>query len=903
MAVIFIMAAMPAFAADAVYSTAGATWAQTDDVTWKTTIDVDGTPHAITLKKEGNEWKYYFEVADTKANYYVYEDPVPNGYTVKDGKGGRTDPLIVGAAGKVSHTPNIDVTGAQKGNYANSLNTNEVITIPGASKLHVKITYGGESASYDWACAWAGNHPSYMASNNSGTSFTGKLGGGSHTAASNTKEYDIDGDTVTFAFWSDGSGYGDGYGYYAVVTDPNAALEGTITNTTNNPMTYGSLSLTKNVTGSAGDTDKNFGFDIELKTDPDAAEQEKVQKLIEGEKSFGSVPFKDGKATVYLKSGETVSMKDIPRGVKWTIKETTDDGYTTTNTVNGTAGTGKDTSGTISENVETAVIYTNHKDSSGGGGGGDKPSETLGSVKIKKTVVNGNDTDDFTFTASLSGLHANSSYTVTTARKNGSTSDKTFNTGASGSGSVQFDLKNGDMAEIKDMPAGSQYIIKEDAAKGYTAKFSITGDGVISGTPAKENPSEDLELSTAKEALDKKSDGTAEAATVEFTNTAPEPEPEDQTIDIPVTKVWSDNNNAGKTRPESITVYLDQGTANKDGSVTDYDTIATATLDETNSWTYTFEDLEKFHGDGVTEYSYAVRESDVEGYTGEIKKDDDGSFTITNTLVNTGDLKISKTVTGKDADKTKEFAFTVALTKDGKPVSGTFSLDKDKGTKTGSVYFDENGKAGISLKDGESAYITMIPDGTAYTVTEKTVKRWKSSLPEEGASGTISRTLSDVSVTNTYNETAEITVSKKVAGNMSDKSKQFRFELTLKGDDVPESLTVTKDGTDTVATGKNGVFAFTLSHGGTAVIKEVPIGLTYTVSEPDAEKDGYKVTTEGTASGTLTDAVSMTFTNTRNVGVPTGAFEDGKLNVIILFVLIMASVGVAAWISAERKHE
>lgn len=145
-----------------------------------------------------------------------------------------------------------------------------------------------------------------------------------------------------------------------------------------------------------------------------------------------------------------------------------------------------------------------------------------------------------------------------------------------------------------------------------------------------------------------------------------------------------------------------------------------------------------------------------------------------------------------------------------------------------------------------------------------------------------------VTFTNTFNVT-ELSVTKKIAGNMGDKSKQFRFELKLKGDKVPDNLTVTKDGKGTVAAGKNGVFAFTLSHDETAVIKDIPIGLTYSVSEPDAEKDGYKATTEGKVSGTLTDAVSMTFTNTKNVGIPTSAY-DSTAKIGIMMSLIGAAI-------------
>ena len=119
---------------------------------------------------------------------------------------------------KHSSTPNVAEDGTQNGNYANSLAKTDVVSIPGAKSLKVKIVYGGESANYDWACAWEGDHAGYTAKSDYSSSFTGKLGGGNHTNASNTKEFTVNGDTVTFAFRSDGSGCGDGYGYWAEVS-------------------------------------------------------------------------------------------------------------------------------------------------------------------------------------------------------------------------------------------------------------------------------------------------------------------------------------------------------------------------------------------------------------------------------------------------------------------------------------------------------------------------------------------------------------------------------------------------------------------------------------------------------------------------------------------------------------
>lgn len=163
---------------------------------------LDATEYTVTIDKTGS----------VKINYhgYVYGDTVT----------------------KYSHTSNVSDDGTKSGDYGDSwTNANitgtdrsdttkaHVVTIPGATSLHVKIVYGGESANYDWACMWKGNYPAYTAANNYSSSLTGKLGGGSHTSSSNTKEYDVEGDTVTFAFRSDSSGHGsDGYSYYAVVT-------------------------------------------------------------------------------------------------------------------------------------------------------------------------------------------------------------------------------------------------------------------------------------------------------------------------------------------------------------------------------------------------------------------------------------------------------------------------------------------------------------------------------------------------------------------------------------------------------------------------------------------------------------------------------------------------------------
>ena len=73
----------------------------------------------------------------------------------------------------------------------------------------------------------------------------------------------------------------------------------------------------------------------------------------------------------------------------------------------------------------------------------------------------------------------------------------------------------------------------------------------------------------------------------------------------------------------------------------------------------------------------------------------------------TGSLIVSKTVSGSGADATKEFTFTVTLSKTGSTFNGTY----------GEMTFTD-GVAKFTLKDGEQAKASDIPAGTEYKVVE-----------------------------------------------------------------------------------------------------------------------------------------------------------------------------------------
>lgn len=658
---------------------------------------------------------------------------------------------------------------------------------------------------------------------------------------------------------------------------------------------YGSLKLSKVVAGEGADLSQNFLFEINL-TSTDTA----LSGKLKGSITFGDVNFKDGKATVYLKDKDVVELRNIPAGVRWEIKEKATEGYKTEVAVGTGSPTENDTStGEIQKDVTTEVKYTNTKISSNPGGG-ETPEDPTGSFKVKKVVENGSDTEEFSFSAALTGLKVQKSYTVNITSADTSIRSQSITSNAAGTAYVEFQLKNGEIAEFVALPIGSNYQIKEDA-NDYTASYEITDeekpDNLKAVMSQNGNYEPKKELSTQKETLD-----AEEKALITFTNSKPAPKAD--TVDIEVEKSWNDGADHTK-RPSEITVRLYQSTSDKEEG----DMIATAKLDESGGWTTTFKDMDRCPINSTTPYIYTVKEDPVAGYESVVTKDETtDKYTITNTLstVATGDLWLSKKVDGTGADTEKEFRFELTMkTNEGKALQGSFPLDsgEGKGTKTGTIYFDENGKGTISLKDSESAYITGLPEGTTYNVKETVYVDWTPSLLDGTVwSGTIQKdTTSEIKVKNTYEEKRQLTVKKTVEGSMGSKTKQFQFQLKLtapEGQVLPTELEYTKGDETKMMQLKNDVYEFTLAHEETIVIKGIPSQSTYTVTEVDGESNGYTVTSTNNR-GTIKADTTVSFVNTKNGSVPTLA----DMNTKIPFVLVILAIGGVGFILWKKRKE
>lgn len=843
---------------DAVYSTVGGTWVKVNDSAWTMDKDGDGKTD-VTLLKEGDEWKYIFNVADDSSLYYGWEVNPPEGYEVENEYGTKQNPAI---GIQYARTDNIDIDGVQNGEYEGGIDTTKVYTVPGASTLNIKMM--SDVTDGDYVVLWSGSHTDYTAVNDSDK--------GIKIVKKNDETYEINDNAVTIGFHSE-PGEKKSFGYYAEISGNNNASGLTATNvSTEEPaLDVGNLCIKKQVLeadGSPSTDDKIFKFNIELSSDDD-----KISVMLVNKKNYGDVTIEGGKGSFYLSNGGKVNLTGIPAGVKYHITEDVADSYESVLT-NG--------DGTIQKDETATVTCTNTRKT--------QPEVKKQTLTIKKIVKNGDNKDNFTFHVSFSNLEKNAKYKY----KKGD-AETAFASDKDGAADVTFTLADNEGVVFEDIPENTKYQVTEDANK-YYASYEIA-DAVKTVQQKNANEQADQSLSTGTETVD-----ADENAAVTFTNTGKEPDvPEAEKLKIRIKKIWNDNEDAGNTRPGNITVYLMQ----------DENIIKNIELNADNGWEAEVDGLEVLKEDGKTEYKYSVNEENVSGYDSNVVESEetdaagDGGkvkvFTITNTKTETGSLKVSKTVEGNGADRNKAFKFKVELKNGGNPVSGVYPLDGTAGSKTGTIVFDENGMASFELPDGESIVITGLPVGADYTVTENAYKDYKPSdngkyngKIETGKTG-------EISVVNTYDEKYDISVSKTVKGNQGDKSKNFEFVLKLTGSDglvVPGSVDIEKNGNFETMKVVDGEVKFTLSHGEKIIFKKLPAGVKYEVTE--TVTDGYKMTCDNN-SGVLRTNANIEFVNTKNVGIPTAAMTN--TGIITAIAVCCGGVVIVAIVRAVKKKK
>ena len=109
----------------------------------------------------------------------------------------------------------------------------------------------------------------------------------------------------------------------------------------------GNLTVTKTVSGSRGDQNKEFTFTVTLD-----------KKDFSGQ--YGDMTFTNGVATFTLKHGQSKTATKLPAGTSYTVDESDNSGYTVTKT---------NATGKIQDSITAIAAFENYRGSSGGSGG------------------------------------------------------------------------------------------------------------------------------------------------------------------------------------------------------------------------------------------------------------------------------------------------------------------------------------------------------------------------------------------------------------------------------------------------------------------------------------------------------------------------------------------------------
>ena len=704
------------------------------------------------ITKDGDEWTYEFSVADDSAKYYAYEDDV-DGYTSSNdassyGVTTKDEPLTItntandlpeepkpasliltkSVDGKqlvtsdkpdtrYSHTSNIDDAGNANGRtYSNNLSTNDVVTIPGASRLHVKLYCSTESTSYDWACVWAGSHPDYTAYGNYSSSKlgtkAGKIGGGRKTSMSNITpiEGDIDGDTVTFGFRSDGSG--QYYGYYAVVTGRDAG---------GNEIKLKEYSDVKTVTVPSRYASRVYMFDVTL-SNSDSSK-------LSGTKIFGDTVFTDGKARVGVKPSEKKTFTGLPAGTTYAVEEEKYRWFSTES---------ENAKGTLNAGDNKTVKFTNHY----------TPGKVLDykpgtGFTLKKNVTGFfQKAQNYAFDVSFRKLEPEMEYVLSDG--------KTFTADDDGNGYVETSLGDGASVTFSKLPVGAQYRITESGGD-WTSAYKITNassDGDIAQTA--DSAEKNASLSTAWETVD-----AGEDITVDFTNTVKKY----QNITLKKTVKGGDapdrfrfrvdfSNLHDTVRSDAGTIVPeDDGTASAEVHLGDGEEMKFSNVPVTAKYQIT-----ELANAGTA--SYAITASKLakasDSNSGPVKdlatavetvdEGEDAVVEFTNTLPKSASVTLTKKVGGMFADPNRYFRFTVSLT--GASANQDYLIDLTKGStehdgKKNPQFLktDAGGRAtaDVWLKHGDAIALKNLPLDAKYSIAEEKTTGYETTVKANGA--------------------------------------------------------------------------------------------------------------------------------------------------------------------------
>lgn len=212
-----------------------------------------------------------------------------------------------------------------------------------------------------------------------------------------------------------------------------------------------------------------------------------------------------------------------------------------------------------------------------------------------------------------------------------------------------------------------------------------------------------------------------------------------ETVNVDVTKIWTDGENQDGNRPDSISVIL----TGSDGKR------YTTTITAANNWKHTFLKLPKFFNEG-TQIEYTLTEDTMSGYSDVVEKRSDYVFVLTNKYSPaTVDVTIvKKWDDDNDRDGMRPESVDIVLNgSDGKLYTGTLSTENgytcvfqsvpkyhDGGTLINYTIAEEKipGYTTTIAKDTSGYKFTLTNAKTIDTVTKTVSKVWDDNNNQDG---------------------------------------------------------------------------------------------------------------------------------------------------------------------------
>lgn len=212
-----------------------------------------------------------------------------------------------------------------------------------------------------------------------------------------------------------------------------------------------------------------------------------------------------------------------------------------------------------------------------------------------------------------------------------------------------------------------------------------------------------------------------------------------ETVNVDVTKIWTDGENQDGNRPDSISVIL----TGSDGKR------YTTTITAANNWKHTFLKLPKFFNEG-TQIEYTLTEDTMSGYSDVVEKRSDYVFVLTNKYSPaTVDVTIvKKWDDDNDRDGMRPESVDIVLNgSNGKLYTGTLSTENgytcvfqsvpkyhDGGTLINYTIAEEKipGYTTTIAKDASGYKFTLTNTKPIETVTKTVSKVWEDSNNQDG---------------------------------------------------------------------------------------------------------------------------------------------------------------------------